>query len=43
MLGNGVDCPEESDIANIAMECGFFLPRMDTYKDAFWEYDTNHL
>lgn len=39
--GNGVDSPEESDIANIAMEGGLFLPRMDNNKEAFWEYDTN--
>ena len=36
-----IDCPDDRDIANITMEGGLFLPRMDNNKDAFWECDYN--
>lgn len=33
-----VDAPSDSDLFNIAMDGGLFLPRMDNSRNAFWEY-----
>ena len=35
----GIECPEDSDILNIAMEGGLFLPRMDNSRQYVWECD----
>ena len=37
----GVECPEDSDILNIAVQGGLFLPRMDNSRQYVWECDTN--
>lgn len=37
----GVAHPEETDILNIAVEGGLFLPRMDNNRKYIWECDTN--
>ncbi|KAL7487518.1 hypothetical protein ACHAW6_013108 [Cyclotella cf. meneghiniana] len=36
-----MECPEEVDILNIAIEGGQFLPRMDNNRQYFWECDVN--
>lgn len=33
-----VESPTESDVANITLDGGIFLPRMDNNRNAFWEY-----